>query len=118
MSYSFRKISSRACGNSVEHLKKALKFIHLSNRGCIELQPPVKWAASNEGTSRMSGYQCPSKTNDRQNLASREPFLAADDLLAAQLGDGKEANGRTNRPVNQTNPALFAAPHFGVCLPD
>jgi hypothetical protein len=28
------------------------------------------------------------------------------------LGDGKEADGKTNRPENQTNPALFAAPHF------
>jgi hypothetical protein len=37
--------------------------------------------------------------------------LRADDGLAANLGDGKEADDRTNRPENQTNPALFAAPH-------
>jgi hypothetical protein len=37
--------------------------------------------------------------------------LDADDKLAAHLGDGKEADDKTNRPANQTNPALFAAPH-------
>lgn len=36
----------------------------------------------------------------------------ADNQLATYLGDGKEANGKTNQPRNQTNPALFAAPHF------
>jgi hypothetical protein len=36
----------------------------------------------------------------------------AGDSLAAQLGDGKEADGTTNRPYYQTNPTLFAAPHF------
>jgi hypothetical protein len=45
------------------------------------------------------------------DLASRVTILDADDELATYLGDGKEANGKTNRPENQTNPALFAAPH-------
>lgn len=45
------------------------------------------------------------------DLASRVTILDADDGVAAQLGDGKEADGKTNRPDNQTNPALFAAPH-------
>jgi hypothetical protein len=44
-------------------------------------------------------------------FASRVPNPGADETLAAYLGDGKEANGKTNRPENQTNPALFAAPH-------
>jgi len=45
------------------------------------------------------------------DLASRVTILDAEDNLAAQLGDGREADGKTNRPDNQTNPALFAAPH-------
>jgi hypothetical protein len=45
------------------------------------------------------------------DLASRVTILDADDDLAAQLGDGKETDGTTNRPDHQTNPALFAAPH-------
>jgi peptidylamidoglycolate lyase len=45
------------------------------------------------------------------DLASRVTILDAEDNLAAQLGDGKETDGKTNRPDNQTNPALFAAPH-------
>jgi sugar lactone lactonase YvrE len=45
------------------------------------------------------------------DLASRVTILDADDNVAAQLGDGKESDGKTNRPDNQTNPALFAAPH-------
>jgi len=45
------------------------------------------------------------------DLASRVTTLDADDGLAAHLGDGKEADGKTNQPENQTNPALFAAPH-------
>jgi hypothetical protein len=28
------------------------------------------------------------------------------------IGDGKETDGTTNPPVNQTNPALFAVPHI------
>jgi hypothetical protein len=45
------------------------------------------------------------------DLASRVTTLDADDQLATHLGDGKEADGKTNRPEYQTNPALFAAPH-------
>src|SRR5271170_7773860 len=46
------------------------------------------------------------------DLASRVTIPDADNKLAAQLGDGKETDGTTNRPYYQTNPALFAAPHF------
>jgi hypothetical protein len=49
---------------------------------------------------------------DNSDLASRATMLDANNNLAAQLGDGKETNGTTNRPYYQTNPALFAAPHF------
>ena len=45
------------------------------------------------------------------DLARRAMVPNAEDNLAAQLGDGKETDGKTNRPDNQTNPALFAAPH-------
>jgi peptidylamidoglycolate lyase len=45
------------------------------------------------------------------DLASRVTIIDADDKLAAQLGDGKQADGKTDRPDNKTNPALFAAPH-------
>jgi hypothetical protein len=45
------------------------------------------------------------------DVASRVTILDADAQLAAYLGDGKEADGKTNRPEYQTNPALFAAPH-------
>jgi hypothetical protein len=48
---------------------------------------------------------------DTPDLASRASMLDAHDSLAAQLGDGKETDGKTNPPVHQTNPALFAAPH-------
>ena len=44
------------------------------------------------------------------DLARRVTIVDADDNLAAQLGDGKEADGTTNRPDSQTNPSLFAAP--------
>jgi hypothetical protein len=51
------------------------------------------------------------------DLASRVTILNAEDSLAAQLGDGRETDCKTNRPGNQTNPALFAEPHsFGACL--
>jgi sugar lactone lactonase YvrE len=45
------------------------------------------------------------------DLASRVTILDAEDNVAIHLGDGKEADGTTNRPDSQTNPALFAAPH-------
>jgi hypothetical protein len=45
------------------------------------------------------------------DLAARVTILDAQDGVAAQLGDGKETDSKTDRPDNQTNPALFAAPH-------
>jgi DNA-binding beta-propeller fold protein YncE len=45
------------------------------------------------------------------DLASRVTILDADDRLVAHLGDGKEPDGKTNKPDNKSNPALFAAPH-------
>ena len=35
--------------------------------------------------------------------------------LVAHLGDGREADGKTNKPDNRTNPALFATPH-AMCV--
>lgn len=49
------------------------------------------------------------------DLASRVTILDAEGKLAAQLGDGKEADGKTDKHDNKTNPALFAAPH-ALCL--
>ena len=49
------------------------------------------------------------------DLASRVTILDADGQLAAHLGDGKQADGKTDKPDNKTNPALFAAPH-ALCL--
>jgi len=49
------------------------------------------------------------------DLASRVTIFDADDRFVAHLGDGKEADGKTNKPDNQTNPALFAAPH-AMCV--
>ena len=49
------------------------------------------------------------------DLASRVTVLDADGKLVAQLGDGKEADGKTDKTDNKTNPALFAAPH-AMCL--
>jgi hypothetical protein len=43
--------------------------------------------------------------------ADRATILDANKIVAEQLGDGKETDGKTNRPDRQTNPALFAAPH-------
>lgn len=49
------------------------------------------------------------------DLASRVTILDGDGKLLAQLGDGKEADGKTDRPDNKTNPACFAAPH-AMCV--
>src|SRR5271166_5277838 len=48
---------------------------------------------------------------DISDLANRVTVPDAENTVAAQLGDGKETDGTTNRPDCQTNPALFAAPH-------
>jgi peptidylamidoglycolate lyase len=45
------------------------------------------------------------------DLASRVTILDAHDQVVAQLGDGREADGKTNKPDIQSNPALFIAPH-------
>ena len=45
------------------------------------------------------------------DLASRVTILDPDDKVIAHLGDGKEADGKTNKADNTTNPALFATPH-------
>jgi hypothetical protein len=49
------------------------------------------------------------------DLASRLTILDPKDQLVTHLGDGKEADGKTNKADNQTNPALFAAPH-AMCV--
>jgi peptidylamidoglycolate lyase len=49
------------------------------------------------------------------DLASRVTILDAEGKLVAHLGDGKEADGKTNQPDNKTNPGLFAAPH-AMCV--
>ena len=49
------------------------------------------------------------------DLASRVTIFDADDRFVAHLGDGKEPDGKTNKADNQTNPALFAAPH-AMCV--
>src|SRR5258706_3083413 len=45
------------------------------------------------------------------DLASRVTIFDADDKLVTHLGDGREADGKTAKTDNKTNPALFAAPH-------
>jgi peptidylamidoglycolate lyase len=45
------------------------------------------------------------------DLASRLTILDPADQVVAHLGDGKESDGKTNKPDNKTNPALFATPH-------
>ncbi len=45
------------------------------------------------------------------DLGSRVTILGPDDKVVAHLGDGKEADGKTNKSDNKTNPALFATPH-------
>ena len=49
------------------------------------------------------------------DLASMVTIIDANDRPVATLGDGKEADGKTNKPDNKTNSALFAAPH-AMCL--
>ncbi|HEX4645984.1 MAG TPA: hypothetical protein VH598_10275, partial [Verrucomicrobiae bacterium] len=49
------------------------------------------------------------------DLAARVTIIDASDKLVAQLGDGKEADGKTAKPDNAKNPALFSAPH-ALCL--
>jgi hypothetical protein len=41
-----------------------------------------------------------------------ENIVEGNEPVANALGDGKEADCKTNRPDNQTDPALFAAPIF------
>jgi hypothetical protein len=48
-------------------------------------------------------------------LNSRVSIFDKDDKLVAHLGDGRESDGKTARKDNQTDPALFAAPH-ALCL--
>jgi len=48
-------------------------------------------------------------------LFSRVTILDADGKLVAHLGDGREPDGKTTKPDNKTNPALFAAPH-ALCV--
>jgi peptidylamidoglycolate lyase len=45
------------------------------------------------------------------DLASRVTIFDANDKLVTHLGDGREADGKTAKTDNKTNPALFAAPH-------
>jgi DNA-binding beta-propeller fold protein YncE len=49
------------------------------------------------------------------DLAARVTILDADDKVAAHLGDGKQADGKTDKPDNKTNPGLFALPH-AMCV--
>ncbi len=49
------------------------------------------------------------------DLAARVTILDPDGKLVAHLGDGREADGKTNKPDNAKNPALFAAPH-AMCV--
>jgi peptidylamidoglycolate lyase len=49
------------------------------------------------------------------DLASRVAILDEKDQVVTYLGDGKEADGKKNKPNNRTNPALFAAPH-AMCV--
>ena len=48
-------------------------------------------------------------------LASRVSLFDRDYRLLAHLGDGKEADGKTDKPNKQTDPNLFAAPH-ALCV--
>lgn len=49
------------------------------------------------------------------DLAAMVTIMDVEDQPVAKLGDGKEADGKTNRPDNTTNPARFAAPH-ALCV--
>jgi len=49
------------------------------------------------------------------DLGGRVTILDPDGKLVAHLGDGREADGKTNKPDNKTNPALFATPH-AMCV--
>jgi DNA-binding beta-propeller fold protein YncE len=49
------------------------------------------------------------------DLASRVTIFDPDDQFVAHLGDGREADGKTPKPDNKTNPTLFAAPH-AMCV--
>ncbi|HVY72313.1 MAG TPA: twin-arginine translocation signal domain-containing protein [Verrucomicrobiae bacterium] len=49
------------------------------------------------------------------DLAARVTIFDAHDQLVTHLGDGKEADGKTAKPGNDQNPAMFAAPH-AMCV--
>ena len=49
------------------------------------------------------------------DLAGRVTILDPDGKLVAHLGDGKEADGKKDKPDNKTNPTLFATPH-ALCV--
>ena len=45
------------------------------------------------------------------DLGGAVTILDAADKVVAHLGDGKKLDGKTDKPDNQKNPALFATPH-------
>jgi len=49
------------------------------------------------------------------DLAGRVTILDPEGNLVTHLGDGKEADGKKDKPDNKTNPALFATPH-ALCV--
>jgi hypothetical protein len=49
------------------------------------------------------------------DLAARVTILDPDGKLVAHLGDGREADGKTAKPNNTKDPALFATPH-AMCV--
>jgi DNA-binding beta-propeller fold protein YncE len=49
------------------------------------------------------------------DLAAAVTILDAGDKAVAHLGDGKMWDGKTDKPDNKTNPALFATPH-AMCV--
>jgi len=49
------------------------------------------------------------------DLGSVVTILNAADKPVAHLGDGKKIDGKTDKPDNKTNPALFATPH-ALCV--
>jgi hypothetical protein len=56
----------------------------------------------------MSDLLLPGRGSRRDFLVSAGAVSSQGDIC--ELGDGKETDGKTNRPDCQTNPALFAAP--------
>jgi peptidylamidoglycolate lyase len=103
----------------VNTLKKGIPEIYIADRHndrleVFDLELNYKGTLADDVRNPCCFYQHKDKLYI-PDLGGRVTILGADDKLVAHLGDGREADGKTNKPDNKTNPALFATPH-AMCV--